>query len=477
MTVDEARVTAIRTQIQGNIVEPYRLPYVRHLVLRVIDAGAARRALAMLLRQPPTEGGITTAEASHPARVTGPFVNIGFTYLGLRALAVPSRFLEPFPTEFRQGMVARAARLGDVGTSGPEHWDVGMRSPDDVHMMVTLHGESSDTLGGVTDTVLSTVGRSCSTTATYDGEALVAAGPGAYTTYTEATVEARGADAYTHRRGEHFGFRDGLAQPQFAGFEADGKEPVPESRCSPLGVVVLGHPSGTPINAEVPPYPLGYQGSFAAFRMLGQDVAGFRKFVRQKAAAHGVGEELLKAKMCGRWPDGTPLARDAKEIDDFDFTDDQDGAVCPVGSHIRRANPRNAHIVQRPSNAARRLVRRGMPFGPWLNEADADDPEKADPRRRGLLGMFLCASLSSQFEATQFDWLNLGLQDPSITSTHDPIVGANDREHSRFTFCSGTDQWHTVRDLPRFVETLGGAYLFLPSMQALDWLVEAAWQR
>lgn len=479
MTVDAAQVTAIRKQIQGNIVEPYRLPYVRHLVLRVVDASAARDAVGTLLRLPSGEGGITTAEASHPESVTGPFVNVGFTFLGLRALGVASTFLDPFPPEFREGMVARAGRLGDVGRSAPQYWDTGLRSANAVHLIVSVHGKDAGDIQTATDAVLAAVGRSCSRTATYDGEALVQTAPGAYATYTFASEAGRGPGAYTTGRGEHFGFRDGISQPQFAGFEAVGRPPVPANRRSPLGVVLLGHPNGTPVGVPVPPYPLGHRGTFAAFRKLGQDVAGFRHFVHAKAASLGVAEDLLKAKMCGRWPDGSPLAVDAEN---FDFSDDQDGALCPVGSHIRRAYPRNAHIVQRPSNHARRLVRRGMPFGSWLTEAEEGDKVKADPRTRGLLGMFLCASLSSQFEATQFDWLNLGLQDPTITSTHDPLVGANDCEHSRFTFSTRVPSseeegtWHTMRGLPRFVETLGGAYLFIPSMAALGWLARAGWQ-
>lgn len=80
----------------------------------------------------------------------------------------------------------------------------------------------------------------------------------------------------------------------------------------------------------------------------------------------------------------------------------------------------------------------------------------------------LCASLSTQFEAMQYDWLNLGLQDPTITSTSDP-VGANHPPTSSFTFSTAAGQACTVRELPRFAETVGGAYCFVPSMAALGW--------
>jgi deferrochelatase/peroxidase EfeB len=253
-------------------------------------------------------------------------------------------------------------------------------------------------------------------------------------------------------------------------------------------VVLLGHPTSTSVAVPVPDPPaLGRNGTFAALRVLAQDVAGFRRFVAGAAAAEHVAPELVAAKMCGRWPNGVPLhlaksagdadamraAADAGTLDlnDFDFTDDEDGHFCPAGSHIRRANPRAAPIVQRPANRSRRLVRRGVPFGPWLPEGN--DP--VETRERGLLGNFLCASLSTQFEAMQYDWINLGLQDPSITTTHDPLVGASDPATSRFTW-TDDDGPHTVRGLPRFVETMGGAYFFVPSLPALAWLGSAGWR-
>jgi hypothetical protein len=74
--------------------------------------------------------------------------------------------------------------------------------------------------------------------------------------------------------------------------------------------------------------------------------------------------------------------------------------------------------------SARRLVRRGTPYGPAYDPAKRDR-DKPEPER-GLLGNFIGASLGAQFEAMSCDWLNLGLQDPRITGSNDPIVGAND---------------------------------------------------
>ena len=46
---------------------------------------------------------------------------------------MPQDSLDSFAPEFRQGMAARAAQLGDVGESSPEHWEKPLGTPD-VHV-------------------------------------------------------------------------------------------------------------------------------------------------------------------------------------------------------------------------------------------------------------------------------------------------------------------------------------------------------
>ena len=81
--------------------------------------------------------------------------------------------------------------------------------------------------------------------------------------------------------------------------------------------------------------------------------------------------------MVGRWPGGAPLALapDADdpalaEANDFAYhQDDRDGARCPIGAHIRRANPRDS-LDPRPGtakswaiNRRHRILRRGREYG------------------------------------------------------------------------------------------------------------------
>jgi hypothetical protein len=149
------------------------------------------------------------------------------------------------------------------------------------------------------------------------------------------------------------------------------------------------------------------------------------------------------------------------DLTDFDYPSD---SRCPYGAHIRRSNPRGAQIVQRVANNSRRLIRRGLPYGP------AYDPANPDGIERGLLGNFIGANLGAQFEATMCDWLNLGLQDPRVTGSNDALTGANETATSWFDIPLKSGATIRLRGLPRFVWTRGGAYTFLPSIPAIKYL-------
>jgi hypothetical protein len=183
---------------------------------------------------------------------------------------------------------------------------------------------------------------------------------------------------------------------------------------------------------------------------------------------------VIAAAMCGRWRNGVPLAlspgtpNPSPDVSRTNFDYDATSR-CPYGAHIRRCNPRGAQIVQRVANHSRRLVRRGMPYGP----AYVHDPSKPrDPNepKRGLLGNFIGANLGAQFEAMSCDWLNLGLQDPRVTGSNDPLLGANEPATSWFDLPLPSGEPIRLRGLPRFVTTKGGAYTFLPSISAIRYL-------
>src|SRR5205809_4506830 len=80
-------------------------------------------------------------QSAHAARASVEtdkrWVSVAFTWNGLRALGVDEAALATFPEEFKQGMAARAAILGDTGANHPDRWVGGLAGPD-LHAIVIL---------------------------------------------------------------------------------------------------------------------------------------------------------------------------------------------------------------------------------------------------------------------------------------------------------------------------------------------------
>ena len=102
--------------IQQGVLHQRPSPYVGTYLLLRIDSREAGRKLVQRLCPV-----IESAQApSNPAQNAS--ISVAFTYQGLKALGVPQDSLASFAPEFRQGMAARAAELGDIGASSPGHW-------------------------------------------------------------------------------------------------------------------------------------------------------------------------------------------------------------------------------------------------------------------------------------------------------------------------------------------------------------------
>jgi deferrochelatase/peroxidase EfeB len=313
-----------------------------------------------------------------------------------------------------------------------------------VHGVVTVHADTAEELDQVTSTLLDAGRGAVRELSRFDGQ-----------TFPGGMV--------------HFGYRDGIAQPRVQGLREDAH---PDGQ--PLlaaGGLLLGHPSQFENVVFTVPAPdeLGRDGTYDAFRVLAQDVVGFDRFLTETAASTGLERDLIAAKLLGRWPTGNSLVTNpntagdplpADRLNDFGYADDPAGAMCPLGSHVRRANPRDGEVVQRGFGHSRRIVRRGIPYGPQWESGQPDDGVE-----RGLLGNFLCASLSAQFEGLMYDWINLGLHHPEITGLNDPILGNNDPNTSRFDIPG--DPPATLSGFGRFVTTRGSAYTFVPSIAGL----------
>ncbi|MCJ0905673.1 hypothetical protein [Rhodococcus sp. ARC_M6] len=119
-------VTLELDDIQAGVLSERPSPYVgTYLLLRIDDRADGRELVRRL------HGIVNLAGAADTS------LTVAFTYHGLKALGVPQGSLDSFAPEFRQGMAARAAVLGDVGESAPDHWEKPLGSAD-VHAAVLV---------------------------------------------------------------------------------------------------------------------------------------------------------------------------------------------------------------------------------------------------------------------------------------------------------------------------------------------------
>jgi Dyp-type peroxidase family len=286
-------------------------------------------------------------------------------------------------------------------------------------------------------------------------------------------------------RKEHFGYADGIGQPSIkdsGATEYPGEGTLVEGNWVPLaaGEFVLGYDGETGFAIPTPqPDVLGRNGSFLVYRRLEQNVAAFRAFLTEQARRvyqDPDKEELVAAKLVGRWRSGCPLALRPEKDDEslagnwmennaFGYVHDASGTACPLGSHIRRMNPRDGRIGDTLVRT-HRIVRRGLPYGPWLPPGAPDDGKK-----RGVAFMAINASIRYQFEFLQREWINNGEFTGLSKADVDPFAG-EPRNGSRFQILLPNGTPRNIFDLPAFVTLRGGGYYFIPSIKALRFIAE-----
>src|SRR5271166_4461384 len=150
-----------------------------------------------------------------------------------------------------------------------------------------------------------------------------------------------------------------------------------------------------------------------AYRRLEEHIGKFRDFLRQHGET-AEEQELIAAKLMGRWRSGAPLVlspdkddpalgADLQRNNDFNYKEmDPHGYAVPLGSHARRMN------------------RRGATYGPQLPDGAPDDG--AD---RGIAAFVICGSLIRQFEFAQNVWAN-DKNFHELANERDPIIGNQD---------------------------------------------------
>ena len=439
--------------IQGLIHHGYGYAKLRHLLFEITDAAAGRTLLKFL-----------APRTAHAAVAMSPkpdfLLNVGVSYRGLLALGAAPDVIDRFPSEFKEEPDPNT--MGDLGASAAERWWNTRFQTSQVHLIVHLYAKTTQILDAVTADIRAQA------TGVRELMPMQNGGP----------LEGGALGAIL---GElHFGYRDGIAQPDVRWGDDPATPGTVDYRHFLLGYASSDVPSQPKAYASVPESvraaEFARNGCYSVFRWLHQDVARFNRFLADEGPkafpdlSPGDAQELLAAKLMGRWRDGTPLVRspaapDPAFADDdaFDYSQDTDGLRCPFSAHIRVNNPRDQELDESSKlmGGVPRVIRRGSPCGPRL-EGTVDDGEE-----RGLAGMFLCASIQRQFYKLVV-WMKENSFSPSFKDprAQDPLANRLVPEASD-QYSIPTPQGVAKVTLQDFVTTKGTAFFLLPSLTSL----------
>ena len=471
------------------------------LLLRIADPGAARAWLAAV--------DVTTADRRNVTTA----LQVALTVDGMQALGVAPAAIAGFSAEFLTGMAgqdSRSRRLGDVGPNAPSQWAWGAVPP---HVAVLLYAAK----GG-----LAALRRQVETAA-----------------FAQAFALLRVLDTTDMGGHEPFGFTDGVSQPSIdwhAKRSPDEEAILPYGNLISAGEFVLGYkneygqftdrplldasdPAATilPPAADAPGHrDLGRNGSYLVLRELRQDVRAFWRF----AVGHAdnpAGAIALAEAMVGRRLGGGPLEQLSEAPiegvgpapgdianNQFTYVADTAGLRCPIGAHVRRANPRNGDMPGLPLGTLARLVhilgigqtnlqddlvaasrfhrllRRGREFGRALAPEEAMRADAPDPSA-GLHFICLNANIARQFEFIQNAWLQspkfagLGDEADPLTANRQPVPGGEGATAAtdNFSLPEQNGVRRRITGLPPFITVAGGGYFFLPGVRALRYLAGA----
>lgn len=445
-------------RVQAHLLRPAHADLTRSAFyfLAIDDPAKARELLRQLLGARMT---VSDAEARSRATPDRPCVAVGFTREGLCRLGccykanenqVPVDATDPFS----DGMPARAELLEDPDTSG---WEGSGRQ-----MLLWVAGTADARHRHEVDDLVERSGL---------GKPHVEEG------------------ARTPGEPVILGFRDGTSQP-FVTELATNPDRLPGGgtitpdgwRPIPLGEFVLGSTDAGEERLLPDPTWLTVGGTFLVYRKYAIEHLAFEAFITSAGNGHdGVAgptdtnAATVAAKVMGRYrageaPPGGPAGYDAvipagtspdtapRGPNDFRFGRDTLGHACPLGAHIRRANPRDALGFDGQLTVRHRIIRRGVP---WRKGRD-----------HGLHFVAVNARIQDQFEFIQRQWLNTGSafrlgRDIDLIAGSPPRTNEAAGERELRFVIQGTDPVVLPAKVP-FARLMGGDYFLMPGMGGLN---------
>lgn len=438
--------------IQGNILLPFSTKYSAYVFLKILDTTLFRESLQEF------ENKFRLQNAEQWKNEKPQFLwNIAISYYGLKHLLNDEDFnFKALPKDFSQGMKRRAALIADTGNESPDNWEVG-NSEEDIHLLLMIYSQTNDDLTSFIENVKLING--C------------------------AVSHLQRAERLDYGK-EWFGYSDGISQPLIEGSPLKDEQGFGcvdsiTQKLRPLkpGLFLLGYETeGTQL---VEPFPELKNGTFLVIRKLKQDIQAFNRFLNEQSKISGCTEDVLAAKLMGRYRSGVPLVSNLSGIEesdmkknDFTYKDDLSGHNCPLWSHIRRVNSRESGITNSGSVQPfrRRIIRRGMTYQNIIKGAQPEDGQIEN----GLVFIALNSSIEDQFEFIQKEWVR-GRQfvHPEV-SISDPIASAPEPGRKSVSFFDQKSvskkplsEMKQISGMKQFVQLRGGGYFFMPSISFL----------
>jgi Dyp-type peroxidase family len=358
------------------------------------------------------------------------------------------------------------------------------------------------------------------------------------TNWLLAEIKKAGAKVLYQEKGErladeaeHFGFKDGISQPELRGLVSSDPNPVffaerkfskgndddyqPEFSAPGdiliwPGQFIFGYSRQSGKSFRQPDAadqmkikPSIKNGSFLAYRRLNQDVAGFYQKTDENAKmfaqydSHYNDPDYLRSKIVGRFKDGQSLLFDTPVpnslTNHFAFSSPlpamtlKDGqtvhnpaadplaAKCPFFAHTRKVNPRDAatNFGTAADSLKFRILRRGISFGPPYDHQNPASPN--NKAERGLLFLSYQTSLEDQFEFLLNNWVNSPIN-PEDGKGYDLLVGQNNG-NPRFAELTVGQTTQRLEFIDAYITPTGGEYFFVPSIELLHLISGSTMQR
>jgi hypothetical protein len=463
--------TALLERIQAHVFRSagHHLRAARFFFVLMPDAAAGRRLLALLLDKSDGSPPLTMSDADVRSLERPPkaLTAFGVTRKGLELFdrgrfayrplelrgdeengpGTPNDFADPF----LHGMFSRQKLLGDVYPERTPFFD-GERPRFNALVWLAFNGDES---GGFGDDLKERIA--------HTGCGIVV-----------------DENAETGPEGVRvFGYLDGRSQPYLSEFGSssperlagggtvmpDGWQPVRAGEFV-LGLLDEGGQADVPQPAEVARY-----GTFLVYRKYEVDEEAFKRLITDD---DGRVDEGLAAKLMGRHrvpdrrgggePDEcwagvedavmrtgrfTTAGRRSDWHNDFHYEDDAAGFVCPLGAHIRRANPRDVLGFDGGLTRRHRIIRRGTTDG-----------------GAGFHFVGINAHIRDQFEFIQRLWFNTG-ESFQLGTDRDIFAGSPRPDGTPEQFIVQGLEPRTVHVDRPLAALQGGEYFLMPGMEGL----------